>query len=650
MLAHMASIIRRFLSFLLVISIFASCSGKQTEKNGGETKDSSEPTTDGVDPGFTPEDNEKATEPVEINGSFLVDLACIVTNQSDTEAMDTAVACKLVDKRGEKFKGKLENPSASVVLGSSTTDVSGIVTVLGPDDSDSFVVIFTGVSPQDALGITLNATLDGEVSKLQAAFSNGGATVSLADKDLYVSAAADASNGGCSKDAPCRSIGRALLFVPDIIAHRISIHIAAGEYAESIKISGKSFRQSGSLTLAGKTENWEGSVYTNLKGDLTQSSNQPVVTISGNSGSNIFLNHLKIDSCKNFGIIFDGSNATIGNIRIANCTNPAAVARTKFLGLLVDNASEVVLHSGVYWMDLFTFPTYISDPKCDANPVPSNTDCRLFSTHGIFVKNQSSFMIVGPVINPLTNEVANAIDLQPRLESGIVASIDSTISIRSVNPVKIFIKDALRAVYIDYRSSFADFTILEYPTPAKRLFLSVESADYGLWVDGAEFLAAFADLEFSECLRSCLHANNNGRINIGRDAFSTSFGGGPVSKLALNTVRATATPSEGYVGFAGSGSTISILPTAETLKICHTPTVAKKVFDAGYNAEILVRVKPDVLTAMKNNICVNPTLGLGNVNVDLGKIAVSSGPRSETLCAHDTSFSACVNAQIPPIP
>lgn len=585
-----------------------------------------------------PEEDERAVPPEQVSGSFLTDLSCIVTNQGDTEATDTGVTCKLRDKRGEKFAGTLAGVAVKIVLSGSTKDVGGVVTVLDSTAADSFVAVFGGVSPQDVLGIEMTAALDGKVVSLQSALAIGGATTTISKMDLYVSAAASPENSACTKEAPCSSVRRALLFVPDIVGHEVTIHVAEGHYAESVKVSGKTIKTGGLVALTGESSNWEDTgAMVRLSGDFSKTADDPIVGVSGNTGTELRIQNIEVESCSRNGFLVYGSTATLKNTKVVQCeslpADSAIVRPGLFAGLTIDGGSNVQIKDGPFTIGDFDFPAYVPNPACLASPGAGNTSCKTLQTLGIVVIHSSTLTLVRADIN-----------FQTALNTAITISEFSRFTTRALSPVQISIKKAVRAIALYNGGSFRDADATAYPTATNRLSLTVESGDYGIWVEGSEFDTSFGDVNLMSCSKGCLYAKNSGTISIGLDALSPM----PIAytvplKVKMSTVAATPATAEGFVGFADQGSRITFLSSIGDMTLCHTSTVAEPVFRAGFGGSVSLRLTKEVLGALTKK-CVDPLLG--NVAVDIGSIAISSAANAQTTCADHASFSDCVETEL----
>lgn len=635
---------------IVAIVLLAGCGGfskKSSERaaSADESSGSNDPTLAGGD---FPTSEDTASEPVEVNGSYLTNLSCMITNQNDTEATDTAVTCKLINERGEKFPGKIESISTKIILSKQSTDVPGITTVLDSSANDSFVAIFAGVAPKDALGITMTASLDGQTVSLQSAFTAGGATTTIADKDLYISATADSANGACTKESPCKSIRRALLFVPDIIAHRVTLHVAAGIYPESIRISGRTIRDGGKFEVVGETTTFDGTpAMAHLTGDFTVNALDPVIIVSGNSGSvrteaALRFDYLEVESCTSAGILIDNSAVLLGTISIAECKSyppeKTFPRGTFFIGLQLRNNADVLLKYGSIKIQQFTFPSFVPSPKCDNNPVATNPDCVRLSVKG-----------VGLGYNSNLTSTNSTIEILPRVHEGIVLTDGSKFTVNSASPSTIVIADALRGITSLRHSIFNDYNSDAYPTQEKRLSITMKSVDYGIWVDNGVVNLPFADIRLDLCVKSCLFASNGAKIAIGRDSMSSiPLPRSIVSRLKLNS--AGSTPAQdGFIAYAEAASDISILSTVTDLRFCHSSTAIKPALEAGYKSTIRIRSPKSTLAGVTAGglwgaACTDPNLG--DVRVDLGQITVSSEAKKETECMDGTSFSDCVNNEI----
>ena len=223
------------LRLLLGASVsFAACSqnhpanpqaSARTESDSGSASDGSA-------------SNDKAQPSDAVAGGMFLILSCDVKNFDQNTATQTAIGCSVKNNDGTAYAGTIASLSAKIYAKGQGTPLAAKATLAPPSSAHQIEILVDHLAPGDASTVTLNGSFNGTAETLSAALDHT-VTFTTGPIDLYIDAAGSKDADACSKNVPCATIARALALVPQAIYHRVTLHIAAGDYKESVVITGK---------------------------------------------------------------------------------------------------------------------------------------------------------------------------------------------------------------------------------------------------------------------------------------------------------------------------------------------------------------------------------------------------------------------------
>lgn len=271
------------LHLILISLVFFACKSKSkdgTANGGGQSAEAGKSTPEAS----TSPASGIAKQPNNIAGDLnLHGLQCDVTNHDDSNAQVTIIGCIVKNENGTKYTGDVSNVLADIYIQGIDKPVGGQVTVLSKEQQYSLSIIANNAKPSLAVSVKVNALVGGESEQWLVTFPFGVVKATLADMDLYVKASAANAGPLCLKDAPCTTITKALTFVPTEIGHKVTIHVAADSYAESLLLSGKIISaDQAQLVIVGEDSNFAASPskFFELKPPTTANAGVSVSSIS----------------------------------------------------------------------------------------------------------------------------------------------------------------------------------------------------------------------------------------------------------------------------------------------------------------------------------------------------------------------------------
>jgi hypothetical protein len=224
--AAMRLILIIFASFFAL----ASCSGKKTEER-------------------------KAEEPADVAGGFGLTMQCTVLNKDVEDAESSSIGCLVFNDDGSRYTGSIDGTTAEIVKTSGGVMTNGQIVSGAAAGSYSIGVAVAGLKPGDAATIRVSAKFDNTARILVSSLKGRLATTCDEDVTYYVKKSAENDqNIFCTEDAPCSTINKALVLMPDIINCKITINIGSGIYEESVIIDDKQMQRSANLYFVGESK------------------------------------------------------------------------------------------------------------------------------------------------------------------------------------------------------------------------------------------------------------------------------------------------------------------------------------------------------------------------------------------------------------
>lgn len=598
----------------LALAFNFACSGNIPALRSASSDNSREANAEaGKQPGsenLNPPGYETGAVPIPVNGTNLTDLSCVITNDGIEDVEDTVATCRIQTARGTKFGGKLENVSASVFVKSSTGSFIGKVAILDNSQPDSFTVVFEGVKPSDALGVKAAADLDGHGEEWITQLRRNIASMTTEPMELYVDSDWSSSGVLCTKAAPCTSISRALLMVPEILRHSVSVHVAAGDYSEQVRVTGRTISSlNARLAIVGEDKGWTpgSSGIFRLTGKPSDSDRQGLV-IANNPGNQIVVANVDVQGCFKSNIMIYKSDVYLGNTAISDC-GPDAKPNT---GLSIQGSRVIIGPKGL-----------------------TIRGQAVLLWKGVHLDAESDLNIQGSVLIEQSLAPVNGI--------GIQISGGSRVTLAGKESIEVKIIRATYGIHLSGDSVMQDirgaFGISALNQPRVKL----GQVAIGLLVESSQVRLVRSNFSIDDCSGHCIYAGSNGDITFGEFAAVTPTTVRPSIRMnSTPSIQATQSVNlSSYLIRTLPNAKVSIYHTVGSLDLCHNPLSSFRPFLAEQGSKIFIGADPSVLSAVTHN-CADIDGSLGKVDLQLGSLSVSQSRSTEALCTVDEIFETCV--------
>ncbi|MCX6117458.1 MAG: hypothetical protein NT027_07950 [Proteobacteria bacterium] len=607
-----------WICFGACFALVLGCDGKDGSKR--EKTDSKTSKSDTAS-GFTPKDNDAAVPAESVSGAYLT-VECVITNKNDPSAKDTNAACKIMDNRRGKYTGQIEGAQLKMERVSSTSAVPGSATFLPANSEYSFMAIFAGVSPGDALGVELKAKFDGVFAVLYDLLDEY-STKNTVPKDYYVSSTASPENSQCTKELPCKSINRAMRLLPDTIGPLITIHVEEGNYPETLAIAGKEFdpsfrvTQSTSLKIIGeKAPNSTTSDIPRFKlqgppkETFMGAVPPPMLNISFIESPGLLIENLDVESCYNFAIHVLKAEAAFKSTQVSGCHYP-------FIGdnkeIIVDNKEKKEDQEPKNMrFEALSLKEANVELKGELFKIVDFDTSLMTASLGIFLSKDSTLNSNSDLI------------IEPKLHYGIYLAGESSMTINpnlEIGPERLLNVKILQsseiAVYVGNSSKLMDRST----RPTRQKFRSIfdfGTVGVGFFVTGSSTVSLItSDVLIGTCSSICLNATDKGTISFGQGrvlpAKLEDRGPNDIQQAVLLNYLPSVSPSSGRILNAESESSITLRSTIEYLTICNSSH--QSAFRAGEKSTIRIAAQRHVLSKIEEK-CSSPLAG----KVDFGLV------------------------------